>query len=397
MAGKKRCFATVSALRKLDPVVLCEVLGKFPEYLKHKGLALPKEPDTKNLDYDKIRTACMDGDIIAELDDVLFFATILGNKDGWEKILNEADFRKVNFPFSPVNLTYADLAMKAWLHDWPANIDLLEQSYARVKIHNRSSYVYYPPLKDLRGKYKKPSKNLASTLTKKLSEHFIKQRLGKGTNVVMYDYEKEIWFLIRYPGQMERHPAIDDDGNATSQKFKPESYDAVVYHKEFSDLRLNTNRIKEHKVYRMAFGHTLLSTENAFDPATKVVTLEPLKGECLDIFNCKDIAGLSEIAPVEVNFCCSKAPGREIRWRAERDCSLLDYHTQKKHLLPEDTHTVADAKFRYRLKDRTSYETVTVHTGRRLNYERDGDSVVIEQWLRKRKFIKDTLGLFKHG
>jgi hypothetical protein len=36
-----------------------------------------------------------------------------------------------------------------------------------------------------------------------------------------------------------------------------------------------------------------------------------------------------------------------------------------------------------------------VHTGKTLNYERDGDSAVLEEWLRRRKFIKDTLGLFK--
>jgi len=41
MAGKKRCFVTVRALRRLDEKLLCAVLGKFPEHLATWGLVLP--------------------------------------------------------------------------------------------------------------------------------------------------------------------------------------------------------------------------------------------------------------------------------------------------------------------------------------------------------------------
>lgn len=60
--------------------------------------------------------------------------------------------------------------------------------------------------------------------------------------------------------------------------------------------------------------------------------------------------------------------------------------------MPDDAHSVKYAKFRYRIKDQTKWETVTVHAGKILNYERDGDSAVVEDWLRRRKFIKETLG-----
>ena len=40
MAGKKKCFSTIRALRRLDPATLCDVLGKFPAYLKTCGLKL---------------------------------------------------------------------------------------------------------------------------------------------------------------------------------------------------------------------------------------------------------------------------------------------------------------------------------------------------------------------
>ncbi len=397
MAGKKRCFSTVQALRRLDPKVLCEVLAKFPDYLIGRKLSLPAEPSSETVRYDEVRDACMAGNIPHELDDVFFYVSMLGNKGGWDKIQREADFQDKRLNFKTDGLSCADLAMKAWLHNWPENKHVLEQSYARAKIHSRSSYVYFPPLKDMRTRYKAPTDEGLDGLRKGLAEYFIRQELGKGSNVVAYDYENEIWFLVRYPGQVERHPAINDEGKAASHVFKPEEYDAIVYHKGYGDLRLNTNRAKDHVRYRIAFADLLFGSENVFDHREKIVILNPLIGKCREIFKCGDIKGLAEIAPVEVCFTIFGEPGRSVVWSSEEDCSLLDFGGDGEYVLPENTLAVKHAKFRYRLKDRVKWETVTVHTGKTLNYERDGDSTVIEEWLRRRKFIKDSLGLFKNA
>ncbi len=346
--------------------------------------------------YDAIRDVCMEGDIPHELDDVLFHVSMLGNTTGWDKIQSEAAFQGLRLNFRPDGLTCADLAMKAWLHDWPRNKSLLEQSYARAKIHGRSSYYYYPPTRNVLGKYKKPTDKQLAAFRDRLSEYFASQGLGKGTNVVMYDYEKEIWFLVRYPGQVERHPSIDDEGQQTSHVFKPEEYDAIVYHKQYGDLRLNTNRKKDHSHYRVVFAELLLSSSNVFDSRAKIVQLDPLLGECLHLFNCEDVEGLAEIVPVEICFSSLAHPGVEHIWRAEKDCDLLQYHRDKKRLLTDTkAHSVRYAKFRYRVKDHTRKETVTVHAGNTMSYARDGDSAVLEEWLRRRGFIKDSLGVLR--
>jgi hypothetical protein len=226
-------------------------------------------------------------------------------------------------------------------------------------------------------------------LKEELADYFLREAgLGKGTSLVIYDFEKESWFLVRYPGQLERHEAIDAEGRDANTVFKPAEYDAIVYHKVYRDLRLNTNRMKEHKKYRVAFGNLLFGTGNAFDPHEKIIHLEPMKGECRDIFKCEDVPGLGAIAPIEVGFSCLAAPGREMIWRSEANCTLLDYMGAGSRLLPDDTHSVMYARFRYRRKDRVKHDTVTVHAGKILNYERDGDSVVIEEWVRKRGFVK---------
>lgn len=70
---------TVRALKRLDENLLCAVLRKFPDLLRDRGLVLPDPPDRESLDYDAIRDTCMSG-MQAELDDVLFFVSILGNR-----------------------------------------------------------------------------------------------------------------------------------------------------------------------------------------------------------------------------------------------------------------------------------------------------------------------------
>jgi len=391
MPGPRRCFATAKALQRLEAVLLCEVLMKFPEYLKARDLKLPANPNQDNLDYEAIRAACIYGDMPADLDDVLCYVSIMGTTAGWEQIQEEARSRKKKLDFAADNLTHADLVMKAWLWDWPKNKSLLEESYSRARIHARSSYVYFPPLRDARHKYKMPSEAAVAVMKQDLADYFVAEGLGKGSNIVWFEFEKEVWFLIRYPGRLKRQETYDEEGTTENLSFKPVEYDAVVYHKIYGDLRMNTSRIREHRKYRIFFGYALLSSENLFSPAGRMITLEPLKGHCLGIFTSDDINGLAEIEPVELAYHRIGEIGREIIWRADKHTTLLASNKLDPFLLPDDTDTVRYAKFRYRLKDRTKYDSLTVHQGDSMTYERDGDSAVLEEWLRTRKFVKDML------
>lgn len=392
MPGKKRCFVTVRALKRLDENLLCAVLGKFPEYLQARRLVLPDPPDRESLDYDAIKEACMSGDIPAELDDVLFFTSILGTKRGQDRIEREARFRKRRLDFRLEGTSSADFAMKAWLHEWPRNRDLLEAAYAGARIHGKSAYEYNPMLRDLRARFRDPTPERLAEARARLEDYFAnREGLGKGTNIVPYDYPKEIWFLVRYPGQQERHPGFDEDGNTTTHVFRPEEYDAVVYHKGYGDLRLNTNRARDHTQYRITFGHLLFDEANVFDPTTKMIGLNPLLGECRPIFKCDDINGLAEIHPIEVCFSSSAHPAVWITWKADDDVCLFDHNPYGMRLLPPEAHSIAYAKFRYRLGHRTDWERITVHRGRSLTYERDGDCIVVEDWLRRRRFVNSPI------
>ncbi len=179
MADTKRCFSTNRALRQRDPIILSEVLRKFPGFIQDRGIIIPNLPDDNRLDYETIRNGLMAGDVPTELDNVLFFANALGNKRGQEQVEREAEFRGCRLDFRSDGLGGADFALKAWLHDWPANKDLLEAAYARAKIFSKSSYVYNPMLRDLRPLFHSPSPERLAEVLAMLEDYFANREVRR--------------------------------------------------------------------------------------------------------------------------------------------------------------------------------------------------------------------------
>jgi hypothetical protein len=255
-------------------------------------------------------------------------------------------------------------------------------------MQRKRSYTYYPPAIDVRRKYRQPDETRIRDIASRLDRHFQSQNLGRGTKVLPYHYEEEDWYLIRHPGQPKRQGAYQLTGETTDVFFTPEEYDAAVYHRTFGDLRLNTSRHKEHAVYRDIFAEVLLETPALFAGRRRIVTLEPLKQTPDRYLACADIQGLDSIGIVEVAFTELGHPDRVSVWRSPSGSPLAAVRDTAP-LLPCGTDTVQKAKFLYRLANDSKSYPLTVHAGRCLNYARDGDSSVLEQWLRMRHFIQD--------
>lgn len=395
----KKHFTNGTALRRFTPAVLAEFLLRFPDFVVQRKLAIPV-PDaatTKTMGplYDGISDAFMATDIDPELNRVLFMATQLGNPDGWDLILEEMEDRGLQPSFDSRSFTNYDLPIVTWLRrKLPQEEDILEQSYARRRIHAKSSYRYYAPTRDVRTKYKKPEGARFKELAQILAKHFTNDATSKMVKVLDYDFDEEIWFLVRYPGQPVRPDAIGKDGEDEDKVHTPGQYDAIVYHKMYGDLRLNTVRKSDHGRYRIAFADALLGESNLFDPKKQIITLTPLKLPCDHLFSIHDTGDFPRVQPVEVCFHDTLVPGRRITWRAKRsDTHLMQYPTadDPKRLLPETVDTVHYAKLRYRLGLRDPWQSMTVHQGMDLRFDRDGDSAQLESWLRSRDFFIDVL------
>ena len=225
MAGKKRCFVSVRALKRLNESLLCEVLNKFPGYLQETRLKLPDPPDRDAMNYEAIQEACLSNDIPPDLDDVLFFVSILGTKRGQAQIEKEARYRHLRLDFPMDGLSCPDFAMKAWLHDWPRNRDPLEAAYARSRIFGKSSDQYNPMIRDLRSTLREPTPERLAEARGAAGGLLRQPRAAGARNQhPLLRSVARILFLVRYPGQIERHQAIDEDGNPSSHVFRPEEY-----------------------------------------------------------------------------------------------------------------------------------------------------------------------------
>jgi len=389
MAFTKRAFDNVKALGSRHPQVLRDLLGRFPEHVQQWELDLTAE----NLDLAAIRDAFMAEDIPEELDDILYLSTALGDSTGWDMIERQTEEDHLQLPHHNADLTDTDMAVLAAIHNWPANLNLLERANARARIHAKSVFKYFPPEIDVRHQYRAPTPAALAEAVQTLQEHyvskgFIHSSQRDSVRIIPYDFEHEIWFLIAYAAKKQRFRGCQNDGAMQSFDYNPEQYDAVVYNKVFGDIRMNTRnwRKNDHAKYRLAIGRMLLDNGGVFSPSKKMVSLKPLvRPDAADLFATDDIPGLAEIEPVELMFEPLNAPRIETLSAAKGSSLRIDGKYTPR-LLPQDVK-VLRAVFEYRLTDSRRRGRLTLSPGNKIGYDRDGDSLVLEQWLRARGFL----------
>ena len=261
-------------------------------------------------------------------------------------------------------------------------------------------YHYFPMDRDLRGRYKSPDGEAIRRLERELVTFFDGRGLGKWVRVHQYEFDDEIWFMIRHSGRYEYLQTADEKGE-NLQKLRLVKFDAVVYSKKYGFLKMNTERKAEQGKYRILIGRLLFGEANVFVEDRHCVTLEPLKGECADIFNCGDMKGIRDVELCEVRFMELASPGRIVVWKQDgRDGAALSHAAYvqyeggqrvayENHVLPPSTGHVMSAKFRYTLRNSQGRrETLTVHAGNRLRYARDSDAAKISEWLIERGFVR---------
>lgn len=393
----KRSFASVKSISNHNETLLRQLLAHFPEYTERFSLDL----SAPQLDLDAVHQLLM-GDAIPEaLNDLLYISNALGTSSGWQ-LIEEQSVRD-RFRLPPFNPTYSyiDLAVNVALSSWPNGTAFLESAYACQRIHAKSSFKYYGMISDIRSNFHLPTDEGLAFMRKILCNHFIERgyiRAGeqeRAVRIIQYDYVNEIWFLICYADRKKRFRGWTDEGESKNFEFNPEQYDAVVYNKVYGDIRMNTcgQRVKDHQKYRYAFGTLLFDNGGAFHPSKDVVSLAPLAdSRAAELFNVDDIPNIAFIEPISLKYEAILSPLKE-SCTAPADSSLRVLSRFKPRLVPDEafvTHVV----FSYRLKDSKHVGKLELSHGNTIAYDRDGDSMVLEEFLRKRGFV---ISLFKEA
>lgn len=394
MSYSKRCFDSVGALGRRDVQVLRTAFGLFPEFVAEYGLDLIAD----KLDLEALRDAIMGDRVPEALDDQLYFSSALGSSRGWAMIERQAEEDRLQLPSHDSDLSFADMALAAGTYNWPDNRNLLERANARARIHGKSAFKYYAPANDHRADYRPPTPESVAEAESVLRQHFVAQGYitegaqERAVRIIPYEYESETWFLCWYADKKRRHRGCEADGEWKYFDFNPEQFDAIVYNKVYGDIRMNTKnqRKSDHIKYRIAIGYMLLDTGSAFLPSKQVVTLAPLQGRnAVDLFEVGDMPGLHSIEPVQIEYS-PFGSATTITVRADKGSSLRIANELAPRLVPDGAQ-VLSAVFQYKLANSSRTSKLTIHCGNRVNYERDGDSLVLESWLRDRRFIISSL------
>jgi len=128
-----------------------------------------------------------------------------------------------------------------------------------------------------------------------------------------------------------------------------------------------------------------------------VVTLKPLlRADAVNLFNCGDVPGLAMIVPTDLTYDTFGMPPRRKSVQALDGGSLLEANEWAPRILPTDAQWPRKALFLYRLKDSSRISRLIVEDEGKVTFERDGDSVVVEVWLRQRGFVKNFVEVPKH-
>ncbi len=402
MGSARRCFESVEALQGRHPQVLRDLLA-LPEFAAVHKLPLPATATAETLDCRAIHAALMSNHVPEDLSDILYLSSLLGTVKGWSMLERQLGEDKRERPASSPDHSYVDLAVLAAIEKWPRHKRFLERAHARVRVHSKASYLYFAPTLDLRGKWRDPTAAQIEEARLELCRHYVADGLvdeseqDKATEIVVYPFKNEIWCLVRYPGRSARQSGFRG-GAWRNFQFNPEQYDAVAYNKVYGDLRMNTKRKTEHGRYRMTFSRLLLGQSGGFrEDESEVVTLDPLlRADAVNLFNCDDVPGLAMIVPVDLTYETFGLPPRMKSVKAMDGGSLWEANEWAPRILPNDAQWPRKAVFVYRLKDSSRLSRLIVDDGGKVTYERDGDSVVVEVWLRQREFVKTFVEVPKH-
>jgi hypothetical protein len=141
--------------------------------------------------------------------------------------------------------------------------------------------------------------------------------------------------------------------------------------------------VGERKLYQKCFGLYLFGKEKFF-PGDGKYRLKPLASKGSESMKCGDVEGIEWVRLREIEILWGKGVNAEREIRKGAD--LFASFEARDFRLKED-YNLQRAVFLVKFKDAKVARSVTITPSNQAKYERDDDSIFLEAWLKKRKFI----------
>lgn len=374
-----RRFSSPESLRAIRADRLVALLEPHREYFHSRGVQLPRAGASKAPDYEQLADAFMrtDDETPPLLVDAIYFVTELADEIGVDGILEA-------FKGSPHVLendgqeSAADVAVQAWLLDQ----DLVREIHAERQVHNKKSFEHFRPRPRGVVPWKNPSDATLRAIEKAMDPWFFDHRRGRGSRITVFTDSKPYWLLVRHGKTLER-AGVMEKGEAKGLHFRPMIYDVLIYDPGSGELRINTTTKGERELYRKHLGGYLFGNEDYFAVQVEY-TLAPLRDRGVEALNCEDVEGIDSIVLRQIELWHG-GHLREVEIHRADDV-FAAFATRRSGGLPTSGE-LRCAKFNVKFTGAATPRIVTIRLPISTSYVRDGDSTILEGWMRKQKFL----------
>jgi hypothetical protein len=375
MALKLKSFAQPDLLKRIQAENLILLLGRHRLFFDMKGFTLPIGGD-QEIDHLTLAgvLAQPDEEMPSELVEALHIIGNFGSDEYFDDLLQLAHQEQIGVEG---DATAPDLATRLYLHD----TQILERKEREQLFEKRKTYESYRAADPDTLVVVEELPSDLSLLEADLDEYFERKKRGVGCRIIRKDSAAEVRFLVQHGQACKREPSRKGP-QSTCTFFRPEKTDVVILDIEHNELRINAANLSDLRQYRVLFGKHLFGDENRFVFVEKY-TLDPLKREGEPALQCSDVEGIESVRLREIEYEWA-GPFEHIEIHRAED--LFKALMILNRTIENEVH-IRRAVFKVKLKGEKKPRTVTIKSGNKSGYNRGEEAMMIEDWLRARRFV----------
>lgn len=389
-------------MKRLNPTILLQVMERYDRRKKVWGEYFPDEVTSEaKIDCDKLAYRLQEKGIPNPLVDVLALVRELGTENGWNVVRRRASHEEIELPEFDAKHSYQDYVATMLLNGGEKENAFLERAASLKQADKRIAYSYFPHRSGFDKKTKKITPETIEEARLGVVERLVREKIimldqEQAVRIFVFDRDREILFLIRYPGRLNREVGCDSSGIWHSYVYNPAQYDTVIYDRTYNALKMNTpkNPAKAQERYRIVFGHVLFRESNVYRKVPDCVTMGDIGSKPAEvIFSVRGVDGLTSLHLEGLTYIDNSRPQVETQLKVRAGVNLLNSEKARSVLAvgaaEKDGVEIRKFVVRYKIPTFAESRLLTVEVGDKVNYPRDGETLAIERWMRLHHFIKE--------
>ncbi len=373
-----RKFADPDRLRGIAPARLQAFMAPWRGYLLDRSFEFPTSTLIE-IDYAGLADILMRPDAATPGDmvDALYYVQETASAEDMDQLLAVVRARGLVVT-DDAAATPIDLAIDVWR----VAPEVVRAHHAEAIAMRQQNFEYFGPSQPVRGAFPGIDAELRQRLESEFDDWFESHRRGRGCRMFVIRHSPMTWILVRHGQPMRREASQKDDGGVGTEFYRPQRHDVLIYDERSGDVGVHASTKGERNLYLRTLGRHLFSGEEHFPPAGRF-TLDPLIADGSQALNVEDVDGIKGVRLVEYRRYWGGVY-RETETRKAEDIFAALADRNIRNLAGGRLNS---ATFKVAFEDSEKERSVTIRPPGIARYERNDDSELIEQWLRRRGFI----------